>query len=170
MVGGAVARSLRAAGRRVFLQAVGRKEEGAIRPPVQGPHLGRLPEPRGVGVVAVVGCSPHARSDMRERPHRPTAAPGYRCATRWERSDCQRVRPEVAGPMTGSAIRVRGPRRDSEPSGNAPSSNPLPHAGEGVVASSTPYGNDNLARLPFPGLHIAQSGMRLLRQCRRRTP
>jgi hypothetical protein len=27
---------------------------------------------------------------------------------RGERSDCQRVRPEVAGPMTSSAIRVRG--------------------------------------------------------------
>jgi hypothetical protein len=39
---------------------------------------------------------------------------------RGERSDCQRVPPEVAGPMTTSAIRVRGPSRESEASGYAP--------------------------------------------------
>ena len=43
-----------------------------------------------------------------------------------ERSDCQRVRPEGAGPMTSSAIRVRGLVRESELGGNAPSSQPSP--------------------------------------------
>jgi hypothetical protein len=45
----------------------------------------------------------------------------------------QRVRPEVAGPMTRLRERVRGRGRESEPSGNAPSSQPSPRKrGEGV--------------------------------------
>jgi hypothetical protein len=45
-----------------------------------------------------------------------------------ERSDRQRVRP-LAGPMTGSAIRVRGPFRESERVDRPPHPDPLPASG-----------------------------------------
>jgi hypothetical protein len=49
---------------------------------------------------------------------------------RGERSDCQRVRPEVAGPMTSSAIRVRGRGRGLSQAATPPHPNLLPARGE----------------------------------------
>src|SRR5579863_4661872 len=65
----------------------------------------------------------------------PTAKFTSPLPARGERSSRQRVRPEVAGPMTSSARRARGPLRDSEPRGDAPSPRPSPRTrGEGETS------------------------------------